>query len=318
MRKGKDFMFNVLGILIDKQGKTLGAKIKNVQTGVVFNVKTEEIKESSMRFDNAIVDKNGYVRSNKAGKSFSRFIMNVQPKAIEQQEQFQVNRLLITEKPMLYHGTKDVNLVPTYGKGNKANDYGLGFYTTPNVELAKEWAWSGYTKGDKAYVYAYEVNFKGYNVLDLTKLDSIHWIAELVAHRDFNVLNERFLQTIQENKKRLLSKYKLDTREYDIIIGYRADDCYFSYAEYFVAGLMYKSELDKAMRLGELGVQVCIKSQKAFDLVKNPISVNEVPKVYEQRFKNRDKAARNKFYESQKQKKQNNGTEKTIYDYING
>lgn len=29
----------------------------------------------------------------------------------------------------LYHGNKDANMVPFYGKGLKDNDYGRGFYT---------------------------------------------------------------------------------------------------------------------------------------------------------------------------------------------
>jgi hypothetical protein len=40
----------------------------------------------------------------------------------------------------VYHGTKEAKLVPTYKyKGASKNlDFGDGFYTTPNLELAKE------------------------------------------------------------------------------------------------------------------------------------------------------------------------------------
>ena len=41
---------------------------------------------------------------------------------------------------MLFHGTSDKNVIPTYGLGEKKHDYGMGFYLTANIELAKEWA----------------------------------------------------------------------------------------------------------------------------------------------------------------------------------
>lgn len=40
----------------------------------------------------------------------------------------------------LYHGSNQDNLIPKFGYGKINNDYGRGFYTTPNKELAKEWA----------------------------------------------------------------------------------------------------------------------------------------------------------------------------------
>lgn len=43
---------------------------------------------------------------------------------------------------ILYHGSKDIIEKPIYGQGKKYNDYGLGFYCTDNIELAKEWGTS--------------------------------------------------------------------------------------------------------------------------------------------------------------------------------
>lgn len=37
---------------------------------------------------------------------------------------------------ILYHGNKDINMRPKYGVGKKNNDYGQGFYTTPDLKLA--------------------------------------------------------------------------------------------------------------------------------------------------------------------------------------
>lgn len=40
----------------------------------------------------------------------------------------------------VYHGSIDIIKKPEYGKGKLHNDYGLGFYCTENIEMAKEWA----------------------------------------------------------------------------------------------------------------------------------------------------------------------------------
>ena len=42
----------------------------------------------------------------------------------------------------LYHGSSFIIERPEFGKGNPFNDYGLGFYCTETLELAKEWACS--------------------------------------------------------------------------------------------------------------------------------------------------------------------------------
>jgi len=43
-------------------------------------------------------------------------------------------------KIILYNGTSDKEIKPTYGLGNDKHDYGSGFYLTEDQELAKEWA----------------------------------------------------------------------------------------------------------------------------------------------------------------------------------
>lgn len=43
-------------------------------------------------------------------------------------------------KIILYHGTPEKTVAPTFGCGDEKHDYGKGFYLTENLELAKEWA----------------------------------------------------------------------------------------------------------------------------------------------------------------------------------
>lgn len=40
-------------------------------------------------------------------------------------------------KLMLFHGTSDIIVQPTFGRGDDKHDYGKGFYLTDAVELAK-------------------------------------------------------------------------------------------------------------------------------------------------------------------------------------
>ena len=39
----------------------------------------------------------------------------------------------------LYHGSSRIIEKPVFGYGKPYNDYGLGFYCTESLEMAKEW-----------------------------------------------------------------------------------------------------------------------------------------------------------------------------------
>ena len=59
--------------------------------------------------------------------------------------------------------------------------------------------------------------------------------------------------------------FLIDISKYDLIIGYRADDSYFSFARAFISNEISLSQLNYAMRLGKLGEQYVLKTEKAFD-----------------------------------------------------
>lgn len=297
----------VLGILVDKSGKTIGARIQDQQN--IVDVTTEQLKNTDIEFENAIVDVNGYVRS-KSG-TLNKIVINTRPNAIEQSEILSVNKIQKQSVIQIYHGNKDCNMQPAYGLGGADNDYGKGFYTTPNKELAKEWAWGAYTSGNKAYVHSFELDTSSLNILNLSKMDSLHWIAELLCNRKINIDGK---EVVADNIERFIDKYKLDTSKYDVIIGYRADDSYFTFAEAFVSGTIYKDTLEKALRTGELGIQVFLKSKKAFENLKK-IEVEEVPVKYRAFFTKRDKNARDMY----KTLRQNQGVQldrRTIHNFI--
>lgn len=165
---------------------------------------------------------------------------------------------------IIYHGSKDIIEKPEFGKGNKKNDYGLGFYCTENVELAKEWACSN--NETNGYANKYEIDLSDYKVLDLReeKYSIINWMALLLKFRTFDVNTPISAQA----KEYILENFYVEVEEFDVIIGYRADDSYFSFAKDFINNTISVEQLAEAMSLGELGIQIVLKSKKAFDTVK--------------------------------------------------
>ena len=163
---------------------------------------------------------------------------------------------------ILYHGSEKIIENPVYGKGNIRNDYGRGFYCTENEELAKEWACSNNKNG---FANKYELDLKGLNILYLNSenYNILNWLSILTKNRTYWENS-----TISEvAKKYLTENFMIDTTDYDVIIGYRADDSYFSFARDFVSGTISYRQLSEAMRLGELGEQVVLISKLAFDKI---------------------------------------------------
>lgn len=298
-----------ISILVGSNGDTIGAKLYNGD--IVREVSTESLMERSggTKLRNAIIDKNGFIRAKKGNlqKEFVRTVYNT----IEYKDILAVKKLLSTKPISVYHGNKDGGLIPVYNYGKSNNDYGIGFYTTPDKELAKEWAWSMYGHGDTGYVHTFSVDIQGLNILDLTRRDSLHWIAELLYNRRINI-DPTENTPVSRNIKRFISKYKLNTSIYDIIIGYRADDSYFRYAEAFAYGNLYKETLERVLRLGELGIQVCFKSNRAFQKLQK-INVEGVPIKYKNRYKTRDDRARAAYYDEIKKSVKK---EQVITDFI--
>ena len=166
-------------------------------------------------------------------------------------------------KIILYHGSPEIIETPVFGKGKSYNDYGKGFYCTQYIELAKEWAC---TEGVDGYANRYEIETDGLKILNLSdeQYTILHWLALLMKNRKGRLSTP----IMKRGKEDLLEHYLPDISDYDVIIGYRADDSYFSFAKSFVNNAISLKQLGNAMRLGKLGEQFVLKSQKAFDTIK--------------------------------------------------
>lgn len=174
-----------------------------------------------------------------------------------------VDRCFIGEKCtmsklILYHGSPNRVIVPKLGFGEDRHDHGRGFYLTENLELAKEWA---VCRPDETngWVHKYELEMEGLNILDFQKYDVLSWLAELMKHRDaadsrrYKMLAQKFIE-----------KYGIDTCGYDVITGWRANASYFYIAKEFVRDNIDIEILEELLSLGGLGIQFCIKSERAF------------------------------------------------------
>lgn len=163
-------------------------------------------------------------------------------------------------KLVIYHGSKDIIEKPYYHDVKAQNDYGFGFYCTESLELAKEWSCSN--NENNGFANKYSINFSGLKILDLTdkRYSILNWIAILLKFRTFDLSNDISIQA----KEYLLKNFYIDVNNYDIVIGFRADDSYFSFARDFVNNTIPVRKLSQAMELGQLGKQVVIFSELAF------------------------------------------------------
>ena len=190
----------------------------------------------------------------------------------------------------LYHGSPNKIVVPAYGLGDERHDYGKGFYLTGDLQLAKEWAVCR-PNLVSGYVHIFELETSGLNIFDYAQENILCWLSELMTHREaadskrYRVLAAKFI-----------AKYGVDTSGADIIKGWRANASYFYIAKAFVRDEIDVDILEELMQLGGLGVQWCLKSQKAYDQLTKvgeviPVDYEEFSALYEQR----DTTAREKM-----------------------
>lgn len=165
-------------------------------------------------------------------------------------------------KKNIFHGSEKIVEQPEFGKGRRNNDFGQGFYCSPDIELAKEWA-APAKLGEVGYANKYVLNLEGLNVLNLRtgKYCLLNWLALLLEHRDF----EGSTYKGKENKKYILDNFYPDISKADVIIGYRADDSYFEWAKDFLNDVITLEQLEKAMHFGYLGNQIVLISPRSFE-----------------------------------------------------
>ena len=196
-------------------------------------------------------------------------------------------------KITLYHGTPNKVVTPTYGLGDDKHDYGRGFYLTEDFELAKEWAVCR-PEEHSGWVHKYELEADKLKILDFQELNVLAWLAELMKHRDaadskrYHMLAAKFIE-----------RYGVDTSEYDVIKGWRANASYFYIAREFVRDNIDIDILEELLSLGDLGIQYCIKTELSYSKLKEiseELSVVEY-EDFNEKYNQRDAMARKNMRE---------------------
>ena len=199
----------------------------------------------------------------------------------------------------LYHGSENIIQRPQYGFGKKYNDYGLGFYCTEHMDMAKEW---GVSLDKNGYANCYELECEGLEILNLNdeKYCILHWLTILLENRTFDIPSALAL----EAKDYLTKNFSVDYEKYDAIIGYRADDSYFSFAQDFINGAISYRQLNRAMHLGKLGQQFVLKSEMCFERIQFlGYELAESSEWYSKKML-RDRTARREYFDVERNKRE--------------
>lgn len=196
--------------------------------------------------------------------------------------------VLYMDKIILFHGSPNEKVTPHFGLGNEKHDYGKGFYLTESLDLAKEWAVYR-PEESNGWVHKFELDTEGLKILDFQEKDVLSWLAELMKHR--NAADSKRYHMLS---KKFIEKYGIDTDGYDVVKGWRANASYFYIAKAFVRDEVDVNILEELLSLGGLGVQYCIKTEKAYkNLTEILTDIQSVSfEQFNERYNERDITAR--------------------------
>ncbi len=199
----------------------------------------------------------------------------------------------------IYHGSNKKIETPIFGAGKPYNDYGLGFYCTEDLNMAKEW---GVTLTSNGYANEYKLEMEGLKVLNLNspEYNMLHWLCILLENRTFDIYSPLGLEAYEY----ILENFMVPYEKYDVIIGYRADDSYFSFANDFLNGSISYRQLCTAMKLGNLGEQIVLKSKKAYKNLTFKNAYRASKEEWYPKKEHRDLKARRDYLDSERHRRQ--------------
>lgn len=189
----------------------------------------------------------------------------------------------------LYHGARNIVGRPSAVTGSRYRDFGKGFYCTRDASIAAEWVCPNPLGG---YVNSFDLDTKGLKVLDLgrTSYPLMYWLSVVTNNRrfagsDFVSRAVRFLS----------SAYPIEQGRYDVIIGMRCDDSYYSFVHDFLSNTVPYRRFSSAMDLGREGEQIVITSEKGISALRYIGSEPVDPSESFRRRCERDIRARNDY-----------------------
>ena len=162
----------------------------------------------------------------------------------------------------IYHGSNRIVRTPAFGIGRQYNDFGLGFYCTESSQYAAEWAVGAERNG---FVSAYSIDYDGLRIINLcsSQYNPLHWLGLLFNYREFDLSSN----TAYRGREYINKYYSVDHQACDCIIGYRADNRCFMFAQDFLDAKLSYMSFRKALAGDDSNRQFVLKSNRAFDRI---------------------------------------------------
>ena len=150
---------------------------------------------------------------------------------------------------ILYHGTNVIIEKPHPVEQNRYLDFGFGFYTTSNLEQAKNFALKVVKrKGGKPIVNVYEFDEER--------------AGEAVGYKRFVSPDDEWLDFVSDNRNGV---YK--GANYGIIIGPVANDDVYTTLQLYLGGFLTREQALQTLKIKKLYDQCVFSTQEAMDLL---------------------------------------------------
>lgn len=162
----------------------------------------------------------------------------------------------------IYHGGEKIVRTPAFGTGRPYNDFGLGFYCTEYPQYAAEWAVGA---GRNGFVSSYIINSDGLRIINLcsSQYNPLHWLGLLFNYREFDLSSD----TAYRAREYINKYFFVDPQGCDCIIGYRADNRCFMFAQDFLDARLSYTSFRNALMGDDSNKQFVLKSNRAFDRI---------------------------------------------------
>ena len=162
----------------------------------------------------------------------------------------------------IYHGGERIVRTPAFGTGRPYNDFGLGFYCTEYPQYAAEWA---VRTGRNGFVSSYMIDTEGLRIINLcsSQYNPLHWLGLLFNYREFDLSSD----TAYRASEYINKYYSVDHQACDCIIGYRADNRCFMFAQDFLNAKLSYLSFRSALTGDDSNRQFVLKSNRAFDRI---------------------------------------------------
>lgn len=195
-------MYELIAIVKNKEGRTIGYNIKNISTGKIYEcINIEQLR--SLRFTNA-----KYIQTSKR-KEF----LKGNPGA-------NIPQIVVTEQIITTPVIKDRSTIYTYGKSDVMSKLGIGQHASYKEDIAKLKSYDN-SNCARYFIYETEIKEEELDTLDLRDYGTIAAVA--VALRNILVEGTKpntVYRELQSEIERFVGLYSPHKKKVDIVRGW--------------------------------------------------------------------------------------------------